>query len=95
MNDHSNEICQSEDVWGSVTTEILEIVSDNIDNENKKVESYRKLRDLEIDSIAFIKIISSIEIKYNFEFEDDKLSLKYFPTVIALVDYVINNKKDE
>ena len=41
-----------------------------------------------IDSIAFVKMIVALEIEFNFEFEDDMLSVSNNKKVEDLVKYV-------
>jgi len=77
------------------TSEItLQIIKDNLpDNLNIKIDD--KLQDLNINSITFIQIIVSLENEFDFEFEDEKLLFKEFPTVKSMVDYVISRTNVE
>lgn len=68
---------------------VINIIYDNVDFINCKLETGTKFETLDIDSITFIKIIISIEREFNFEFDDDFLSLSLFPTISSLCDYII------
>ena len=42
----------------------------------------------DIDSIAFIKIVVSLEEVFNFEFDDEKLLITAFPKINDMINYV-------
>lgn len=51
-------------------------------------ENVKLIDDLGIDSINFVKLVITLEMKFNFEFDDDKLLISEFPTVQSLIEYV-------
>lgn len=48
----------------------------------------QEIKDIGINSITFVKIIVTIENKYNIEFDFDMLSINQFSTLASLIVYV-------
>ena len=46
------------------------------------------LSSIGVNSITFIKIVVDLETEFDFEFDDEMLSYKSFPTINSLVEYV-------
>lgn len=87
MENQKNEIKKTDasNIKDQVIRIIHSIVGENI---IKDISASDSFSDLKVDSIVFIKIIVAIEDAFNFEFEDDKLSLSAFPTIQSFIDYI-------
>lgn len=77
---------------------IIEIIDNNIKDceKKKKIREKGELKNINIDSIIFIKIIVEIENEYNIEFEDEFLNYNQFDTLLNLsqyVEYLINKNQ--
>lgn len=48
----------------------------------------QEIKDIGINSITFVKIIVTIENKFNIEFDFDMLSINQFSTLASLIVYV-------
>ena len=69
------------------------IVSDLADNIAPQISIDVDLNSIGLDSISFVKIVVDLETRFDFEFEDEKLSLSEFPTIKTLIDYVASMTK--
>ncbi len=69
---------------------IIKIISDNIEtaNLNDDTDIDSNLIDIGINSLEFVKIIVAIESEFDFEFGDEVLDYRKFPTLRSLFDYV-------
>ncbi len=84
-------------------SEILSGVIELIERELKPVSSKRidentTMKELDLDSMSFIKLISAIEEKYGFKFDDEKLVYEVFPDILSIVDYImfkIKNRRNK
>ncbi|PXV95580.1 acyl carrier protein [Lachnotalea glycerini] len=56
---------------------------------NIEIELNNRLEEIRINSMSFVKIIVGIESYFDLNFEDDKLSISYFNTVMDLVHYTL------
>lgn len=68
--------------------EVLNIIRQNCPDVVINVNS--NFTEIGVDSISFIKIIVDLEQKFGFEFDDEMLSFSAFPTIEAMINYVIN-----
>jgi acyl-CoA synthetase (AMP-forming)/AMP-acid ligase II/acyl carrier protein len=75
---------------GADSDVVLRIVSDCLLAHN--VNQHSRLVDIGMDSLAFVKIIVSLEEQFDFEFENEALSLGAFEQVRDLIDYVEAHK---
>lgn len=71
---------------------VMRIVGDYL--LKQEVDMQSRLADTGMDSVTFIKIIASLEEQFDFEFENEVLSLKAFEKVSDLIDYVESHKSD-
>jgi len=77
----------------SVSTEIekkvVEIVGNNLSLLDADINHLnKKLSNLELDSMGFIKLVIEIEGEFGIEFEKDFMAADAFETVGSLVSYV-------
>ncbi len=73
-----------------VQQKIIKLITDNIAtaNINNETDIDSNLIDVGINSLEFVKIIVAIESEFDFEFGDEALDYRKFPTLRALFDYV-------
>ena len=69
------------DVIVASLSESLEVSADSI-----KVDS--SLNEFGLDFINFVNLVIALEMEFDFEFDDDKLLISKFPTVLSLIEYV-------
>lgn len=75
-----------------ITETIVGIIKEKLHGYSEiSIES--NLKEVGVDSLSFINIIVAIENKYEFQFDDEKLSFAEFPNVLSLVLYVIEKVK--
>ncbi len=67
-----NEICQ-------IVEGLLEIDS---------VSPDKTLKELEVDSIIFIRLVVECEQRFHIEFEDEMLLISMFPDLKSFIEYV-------
>lgn len=68
---------------------IINLIYQAINPENNTVISIdTPFSELPYDSIKFLKMVVALEREFNFEFDDDKLLIKQFPTVRSVIKYV-------
>lgn len=69
---------------------LCEIIRETLSNEQKQnfVTCEQTLSEIGIYSIQFITIIVQAEIEFDFEFEDDFLSVDKFTDVNSIADYI-------
>lgn len=68
--------------------EIFQIVLENIDEKEIKIDFETEFQQIGITSISFINIIVKVEQKYQIEFPDDKLLLSEAGTIKKIGDIV-------
>ncbi|EPR10813.1 acyl carrier protein [Ruminiclostridium papyrosolvens] len=73
-----------------IQQKIKKIILDNIAtaNLNNETDIDSSLIDVGINSLEFVKIIVAIESEFDFEFGDEVLDYRKFPTLRSLFDYV-------
>ena len=68
---------------------VLTIIKESIENEIiDQIVLEDDLSSIGVNSITFIKIVVDLETEFDFEFDDEMLSYKSFPTINSLVEYV-------
>jgi acyl carrier protein len=68
---------------------VLTIIKESIENEIiDPIVLEDDLSSIGVNSITFIKIVVDLETEFDFEFDDEMLSYKSFPTINSLVEYV-------
>lgn len=92
MEKYNKSTRQAIDIEKKVTDIILGIVNQNLQG-YFFTDMESNFKEMGMDSLAFINMIVSVEKEFNFEFEDEKLSLYEFPDVLSLVKYVIQRIK--
>lgn len=68
--------------------EIFQIVLENIDEKEIKIDFETEFQQIGITSISFINIIIKVEQKYQIEFPDEKLLLSEAGTIKKIGDIV-------
>lgn len=66
---------------------ILEFIKKNVKEVGIEVEKDTAISET-IDSITFVEMVVALEAEFNFEFDDEMLSLSNFETIGQLMDYV-------
>ncbi len=66
---------------------IFEYIQDVIKEQSIDLKTNSVLADI-IDSITFVKIVVALEEEFDFEFEDEMLTISKMPTTNDLVRYV-------
>ena len=72
-----------------IVEDIVNIVANKV-NKHEQIDKNSSLIELGVDSLTFINIVVGIEQYYNFEFEDEKLSITEFQDVSSLIRYVMH-----
>jgi amino acid adenylation domain-containing protein len=90
-NDNESEPSGS----NQLESEIMKIVQDCLDIPILVNSLELELEKLGVDSMIFIKIVTTLEAKFDFDFRDDDLDMKKFPTVQSLVLYVAESSRME
>jgi acyl carrier protein len=68
---------------------VKEVIYEKIEGlEETAVTAESKLKDFNINSISFIKIVVALEEKFDIQFGDDDLDASKFETVGDIVQYV-------
>lgn len=68
---------------------VLTIIKESIENEIiDPIVLEDDLSSIGVNSITFIKIVVDLETEFDFEFDDEMLSYKSFPTTNSLVEYI-------
>ena len=68
---------------------VLTRIKESIENEiMDPIVLEDDLSSIGVNSITFIKIVVDLETEFDFEFDDEMLSYKSFPTINSLVEYV-------
>lgn len=67
--------------------QIFQFIVDAVKENAIELKQDSILADL-IDSVTFVKMVVALESEFDFEFEDEMLSVSKFPTVNDLVDFV-------
>ncbi len=68
---------------------VLTRIKESIENEIiDQIVLEDDLSSIGVNSITFIKIVVDLETEFDFEFDDEMLSYKSFPTINSLVEYV-------
>jgi acyl carrier protein len=68
---------------------VMDIMVANLDSEIAKNLSLETSLLIDgIDSITFIKIVVELEKEFNFEFDDEMLSIAAFSTIMSIIEYV-------
>ena len=68
---------------------VLTIIKESIENEIiDQIVLEDDLSSIGVNFITFIKIVVDLETEFDFEFDDEMLSYKSFPTINSLVEYV-------
>lgn len=71
-----------------VRDEVNKWIQANLHVEEYDIDSTALLSDLGMDSITYIKLVVDMEICFNIEFDDEKLSFEGNPTLDDLVQYI-------
>lgn len=56
--------------------------------EEANISQDGKIKDLDIVSMDFIKIVVALETAFDFEFDDDKLNVRGFTILQDLINYI-------
>jgi len=73
----------------SIANQVINTINDTIqDSKLSDIQPDDDLREIGMDSIAFIKIVVALEIKFDFEFDDEMLLIATFPTIKSMIEYV-------
>lgn len=67
---------------------IAATLSESLEIPVESIKIDEPLSELNLDSINFVKLVIALEAEFDFEFDDDKLLISEFPTVLSLVEYV-------
>jgi acyl carrier protein len=68
---------------------VLTRIKESIENEIiDQIVLEDDLSSIGVNSITFIKIVVDLETEFDFEFDDEMLSYKSFPTTNSLVEYI-------
>ena len=67
---------------------ILKTISEALERSITQSDLNKRMEDLEINSIFFVKIVIKCEQKFNFEFEDEMLVMNRFENLGDFVNYV-------
>lgn len=67
---------------------IAATLSESLEIPVESIKIDESLSELNLDSINFVKLVIALEAEFDFEFDDDKLLISEFPTVLSLVEYV-------
>jgi len=65
--------------------EVMRIIKKVVDREINENDS---LSQSDMDSITFIRIVVALESEFDFEFDDEMLLIKKFPTIKSMIEYV-------
>lgn len=68
---------------------ILETISVALERRLDQSDLTKRMEDLEINSIIFVKIVIQCELKFSFEFENEMLVLNKFENLDAFVNYIL------
>lgn len=69
---------------------ILKIIEDILGKKIELADLEKKMEDIGIDSVIFIKTVVQCETSFNFTFEDDRLLVTEFKNLNDFVNYIIN-----
>ena len=67
---------------------IAATLSESLEIPMERVKIDEPLSELDLDSINFVKLVIALETEFDFEFDDNKLLISEFPTVLSLVEYI-------
>ena len=68
---------------------VFEVIIENLSEKRSNDISFdMDFISVGLDSITFIKIIVALECEFDFEFDDEMLSITKFPTVKSMIEYV-------
>jgi len=73
-------------IFEKVKTILNNQLSDRLDG--KEISINDQLMDLDINSLAFIKIVVALEDEFDVEFQDEDLDISKFETVEDIVKYI-------
>lgn len=71
-----------------IQQKIFENIISKIEDKSVITNVQADLSEAGLDSVTFIGIVVSLEAAYDFEFDDDKLLMTEFPTLLSLIEYV-------
>lgn len=73
-----------------IKNKVIKILKSNIDTLSQlgELPLDSKLKDLDVNSIDFIKCVVAIEAEFGFEFEYDYINVKKFDDIGSLVQYI-------
>ena len=90
VNIHSNN--SSSDPGVQNDSKAFEVVaatlSESLEIPVESIKIDEPLCELDLDSINFVKLVIALEAEFDFEFDDNKLLISEFPTVLSLVEYI-------
>ena len=72
----------------NITEYIISKIHDFTGLKEKEIEVESEIQSIGLNSVSFVGLVLDIENKYNFEFDDDKLSSESFLRVSDLILYV-------
>lgn len=78
-----------------ISERICAMTADILSLEKGEVKASDSLRDLNIDSILFIRLVVMIETELSFQFEDEMLLMSKFDLLGDIIDYVTRGKEQE
>jgi acyl carrier protein len=73
---------------------VLEVVENILGKKINPADYVKKMEDIGIDSVIFIKTVVQCETSLNFTFEDDKLLITEFENLNDFVAYIIKKSAD-
>ena len=72
---------------------LIELFQQYADVDDEKITTRTAMKEMELDSVDLIKIILSIEEKFNIEFNDEELLLENIYDIEDMADFIVEKIK--
>lgn len=72
----------------NVEEEVLKVIHENLALKEEAVDPDKRFSDLSLDSMSFLKICASLEIKFDFAFEENMVSRDAYKNIRDFISYI-------